>query len=117
VVEIKALTEFSYHQRLAETTGVVLVYFTASYCGACRHLTKVLQQHHLYDASHNVITIFNIDAGMSQALVNEFNVFHLPSMFLYQQGRYHCQLHAEPLPVAIAQAIKKVLRQPAEEEP
>jgi len=117
VVEIKTLTEFGYHQSLAESTGVVLVYFTAPYCGACHHLTKILQQYHQHDTTGIVVTIFNIDAGMSQALVNEFNVFHLPSMFLYQQGQYHCQLHAEPLPAAIAQAIKKALQQPAEEEP
>ncbi len=117
MAEIKTLTEFSYHQSLAETTGVVLVYFTASGCGACRHLAKVLQQYHLYKTTDIAVTIFNIDASMSLALVNEFNVFHLPSMFLYQQGQYHCQLHAEPLLAAIALAIKKALQQPAEEEP
>lgn len=116
MAEIKTLTEFDYHQCLAETTNLALVYFTAPYCSACHHLTKVLQQY-LQSSNDNDIAIFNVDAGMSMALVNEFNVFHLPSMFLYQHGHYHCQLHAEPLPTAITQAIHRALQLPAEEEP
>lgn len=114
MAEIKTLTEFNYHQCLADTMDIALVYFTAPYCGACRHLAKVLQQYHC--AEHK-LTVFNVDAGMSMALVNEFNVFHLPSLFLYQQGVYHCQLHTESLPSAIKQAIKQALPLPAEEEP
>ena len=111
---IRQIDEFNYHHTISDTAGVSLVFYTGPHCGACHHLRNVLNE---YLKRDNHLTVFEVDAVNSSALVNEFNVFHLPSMFLYNDGRYHCELHAEALPDKIKQAIKLALLKPAEEEP
>lgn len=104
--KITVLDEFNYYQSLGETDGVALVYYTSPDCGACRYLRRVLEE---YLCLYDDLTVFEVEAVTSLALVNEFNIFHLPCMFLYQQGEYHCELQAEALPKHIYEAIKKAL--------
>jgi len=111
---IKRLDEFNYHHLISETTGTSLVFYTGPNCGSCHHLRNVLTE---YLRQYNNLTVFEVDAVTSSALINEFNIFHLPSMFLYKDGRYHCEFHAEALPDRIHTAIEQALLLPAEDEP
>ncbi|HIO92454.1 MAG TPA: thioredoxin [Leucothrix mucor] len=111
---ISLLDEFTYHHVIAETLGVSLVFYTGPDCGSCHHLRNVLNAY-LQECSG--VSIFEVDAVVSAALVNEFNIFHLPSMFLYKDGQYHCEFHAEALPDKIHKAVEQALLLPAEEEP
>lgn len=108
------LSQFDLHHRLAESTGIDLIFFSAPSCGACRHLRQVLKalkqqrpQWHVYE----------VDAQLDMALAREFEVFHLPAMFLFQAGRYHCALHAKASASAIESAVTAALARPAEEAP
>jgi len=93
---------------------MVLVFFSGADCGSCRHLRQVLEA---YQGIWGNISIYEIDAEVSASLTHEFDVFHLPSMFLFRNGTYHCQIHAEPLPNKLHEAIQKGLALPAEEQP
>jgi thioredoxin-like negative regulator of GroEL len=61
--------------------------------------------------------VFEIKADKANSLVNEFSVFHLPSLFLYQNGQYHCELQTQAHSQKIIEAIELALSKPAEEEP
>lgn len=111
---IQKLDEFIFHHQLADTTGSALVFFTGVHCGSCHHLRRVLEK---MLEEHSDMAIYEVDAGISPSLVNEYSVFHLPTMLLFKNGRFHCHLHSEPLPQKIYSAIQTALQAPAEEEP
>jgi len=111
---ITSLSQFDFHHRLAEMAGTCLVIFTGPNCGACKRLKQVLQEHgDLFDDLH----LFEVDAQRDMALTREFGVFHLPAMFLYQDGEFHCELHSEALPQSLSAAIGEALAAPAQEAP
>ena len=112
--KIIPLTQFDYYHRLEETQGNALVYYTSPACGSCRHLRKALN---LYVQTYDDLQVFEVDAVHEAGLVEAFEVFHLPSMFLYKSGQFYCELHCEAHPLKIHQAIEKALLKSPEEEP
>jgi len=112
--KINSLTQFDYYHRLEETQGNALVYYTSPACGSCRHLRKALN---LYLQTYDDLQIFDVDAVHETGLVKAFEVFHLPTMFLYRSGQFHCELQSEAHPLKIHQAIEKALANPPEDEP
>ncbi len=112
--EIKKLTQFDYYHSLESIKGNALVYYTSPACGACRQLKKALM---LYLQRYDDLQVFEVDAVHDSGLVRTFEVFHLPSMFLYKTGEYHSQLHSEAHPDKLHKAIKAALLKAPEEEP
>ena len=111
---ISSLDQFNFYHTLAAAKGPSLVYFTAPNCGACRYLGNVLEQ---MLKSNPGFWVFKVDAQQDPALVQEYEVFHLPSMFLFIDGEFHCELYCEASDTAIRQAIKAASQQPAQEAP
>ncbi len=115
---ITELDEFVFHPTIADTVGISLVFFTGPHCASCHHLRDLLQTEATRFNKHfSGFTAFEVKADKSAALVNEFNVFHLPTLFLYQDGVFHCELQAEAHPAKIIAAIELALKKPPEEEP
>ena len=111
---VKRLSQFDFHHALAETNGVSLVYFTAPGCGACRQLRQVLDSH---AAAFATLKLFEVDAQQDMALTREFEVFHLPALFLFKDGHYHAPIHAEPLAPHLIRAVEAALASAPEEAP
>lgn len=107
------LTEFDFHPRLARSNGVSLVMFSSPDCGSCRRLEKVLPRL----VAGRVAHLYKVDVQTSTALAREYEVFHLPSLFLFVDGRFHAPLHAEPVAGKFGIAIELALNQAAHEEP
>lgn len=108
------LDQFEFHHQLAETAGTSLVIFTGPHCGACKRLKQVLRDAaELFSDLH----LFEVDAQRDMALTREFGVFHLPAMFLYRDGEFHCELHSEALAPQLRAAIDQALARPAQEAP
>lgn len=110
---MQRLDQFSFHLRLAETAGAALVFFSAPGCASCRHWKTLLEDFAVRDA----VPVFEVDAGLDQALTREFEVFHLPALFLYVDGEYHRQVQAEASLPRLRAAIDEALALPAEEAP
>lgn len=111
---LPALSQFDFHARLDDTTGPALVAFTSPACGGCRHLRRVLHEVHRLQPGWQ---LFEVDAQTDQALVSELEVFHLPTIFLFNNGQFHCELLAEARPGAIVGATFAALQQAAREAP
>jgi len=107
------LTEFDFHPRITHSNGVSLVMFSGPDCGSCRRLEKLLPQL----AAGRVAHLYKVDIQTSTALAREYEVFHLPSLFLFVDGRFHAPLHAEPVLERFSAAIERALNEPAHEEP
>lgn len=112
-MQMVELTEFDFHPRMAKSAGVSLVMFSGPDCGSCRRLERHLPAL----AAGQVAHLYKVDVQKSTALAREYEVFHLPSLFLFVEGRFHAPLHAEPVPGKFGRAIEQALRQPAHEEP
>jgi len=108
------LDQFDFHRRLVDMTGTTLVLFTSPDCGGCRHLRQVLHEVHRLEPLWH---LFEVDAQRDPALTSEFEVFHLPTVFLFQDGVFHCELQAGARPSSIIQATAAALQQPAQEAP
>jgi len=107
------LDQFEFHAALADMTGPTLIMFTSPDCGSCRHLRRVLEEVNVREPGWQV---FEVDAQRDPALANEFEVFHLPTIFLFNKGEFHSQLEAAGT-VAIISATRSALLEPAGEAP
>lgn len=113
-MSFRPLDQFEFHHHLAETPGTALVIFTTPACGACRCLKQLFAEHR---GEFSDLTLFEVDAERDLALTREFDVFHLPALFLYRDGRFHCELQAEAHPRRLREAIDAAVAAPAEEAP
>lgn len=111
---IRQLDQFNFHHRLEAATGISLVVFTAPGCGACRMLRAALME---LGGHRDGINLFEVDVQRDMALVREFEVFHLPALFLYVDGSFHDEIRCESLPHKILQAVDAAQLAPAAEAP
>jgi thiol-disulfide isomerase/thioredoxin len=111
---LSTLDQFDYHQRLAELSGTALVMFTAPACGSCRHLRSVLEA---VAEDRPDWQLFEVDVQRDQALAYEFELFHLPTIFVYSPRGFHGELEAEARPTAIVVATQAAVAGPAQDAP
>jgi len=111
---VATLDQFGFHHHLAALSGPALVMFGSVDCGGCRHLKQVMDA---IAAERRDWAVFEVDAQRDAALTSEFEVFHLPTLFLFMAGEFHCELRAEARPAAIIAEVEQALLRPAEEAP
>lgn len=114
MAQITLVSQFEFHHLLEEVPGPALVLFTGPDCGACRQLKAVLAED---GGILDGVRLFEVDVERDMALMREFEVFHLPALFLFSDGQFHCELHSEPRPQRIREAIDAALARPPEEAP
>ncbi len=111
---IQALTDHEFYARLAETKGPSIVFFTKPGCSSCRLwkrlLDELLQQ-------RDDIHIYQVDAEQNMALSHEYELFHLPALFLFVDGEFHCELQSEARLPELQVTLNAALEAPAEEAP
>ena len=107
------MAEGSYHARLAASAGIGVVLFSAPDCGACRVWKRLLPE-----ALEDVAAAFHeVDVSEATGVARYFGIFHLPTVYLYRDGRFHAELQCEAQASAIRQAAHQLLAAPAQEEP
>ena len=101
------LTDFDADQRLLAMSGVSLVIFTSVGCASCRYAREVLPGLDLA-----IDQLCWIDAGDNGGLVERYQVFHLPALFVVRAGEFfgalHTRLTADALNEALAQALGRI---------
>jgi len=107
------LAEGNYHARLTDSAGIAVVLFSAPNCGACRAWKRLLPE-----ALEDMAAAFHeVDVSEATGVARYFGIFHLPTVYLYRDGRFHAELQCEARPDAIRQAAHRLLAAPAQEEP
>lgn len=107
------LAEGDYHRRLAAAPGVAGVLFSAPHCGACRAWKRLLP-----DALAGLAdALFEVDVAEATGVARGYDIFHLPTVYLYRDGRFHAELQCPAQLEAIRQAALGLLAAPAQEEP
>lgn len=110
--ELETLDEFHYHHRLQQRGGTALVLYSSPTCGGCRVVERLLPR-----AAPPHVGLFKVDVQVSQALARAHDIFHLPALLLYRDGRFHARLACEITSTTLARAIQAALERPPEEEP
>lgn len=110
---MKLLDESNFHTGLSSSNGVSLVMFSGPGCGACKRLENFLPQWLAAQVQH----FYKVDVQRCTALARAYEVFHLPSLFVFVNGHYHAPLQAEAAPAPMQDALRKLLDEPAHEEP
>lgn len=82
--EIPTLDLQSY-ERLAATSGVAVLDFTAAWCGPCKQLAPVLDALAIEYAGKVRIAAIDVDA--EPALAQQFDVRSMPTLVLLRDGR------------------------------
>lgn len=111
---VRHLHDANFYTTLQETAGRSLVIFSSAGCASCRAWKQILMD---FLQQHGEIAIFEVDAHESMALASEYEIFHLPALFLFQDGVFHSGLQCEANVAILANAIEKAFAAPAEEEP
>lgn len=75
---------------LLKNSGKTLLIFTSRTCALCRQA-----QEKLPELALNIDRLAWVDAGENGGLVERYEVFHLPSMFLIQDGVFYGAISAQ----------------------
>jgi thioredoxin 1 len=107
------LSEGTFHARLAASSGVAVVLFSAPQCGACRAWKQLLPQALAGMAS----ALHEVDVSEATGVARYFGIFHLPTLYLYRDGQFHAELQCEARRQAIRLSVTGLLAAPAQDEP
>jgi thioredoxin 1 len=69
---------------IAATDGIVLVDFTAAWCGPCRMIEPILED---LAADHDDLTVVSVDVDEMPALAAEHQVLSMPTLLFLRDGR------------------------------
>jgi hypothetical protein len=111
VVELE-LTDFDADQRLLAMPGVSLVIFNSVGCASCRFAREQLPRLDLA-----VDRLCWIDAGNNGGVVERYQVFHLPALFLVRDGEFFGALKSRLTGTELNEAVGRALMKTAEELP
>lgn len=107
------LAEGTYYARLAASPGLAVVLFSAPHCGACRAWKRLLPA----ALGEQADVFYEVDVSEATGVARNFDIFHLPTVYLYRDGRFHAELQCEAHPEHIRLAVEHLLQLPAQEEP
>jgi hypothetical protein len=106
------LTDFDADQRLLAMRGVSLVIFTSVGCAGCRFAREQLPRLDLM-----ADRLCWIDAGSNGGVVERYQVFHLPALFVVRDGEFFGVLNSRLTGTELNEAIGRALMRTAEELP
>ena len=112
--QILRLNDHEFYSTLGETAGPSIVFFTKPGCSSCNLWKRLLGE---FLQLRDDIQIFEVDAEQNMALNHEYELFHLPALFLFVNGEFHCELQAEARLPNLVAAIDAALAAPAEDAP
>lgn len=111
---LQVLNDTDFYRVIQATQGVSLVFFTSEGCSSCRYWKALLGQ--LAD-KRPALHVIEIDAQHSMGLTREYEVFHLPALFVFVNGEYHAPLQCEAKLATVEHNLDAVLAAPAQEAP
>lgn len=111
---IRNLDDESFYRVLEQTQGVSVVFFSSQGCASCRRWKELFRE---FLMVYDDVQVFAVDAQASMALTRSYEVFHLPSLFLFVDGHYHRPLQPHASIKSLRMAIDEAVALPAEDEP
>ena len=70
-----------------------------------------------YAVLHDNVTLYQVDVERDTALAHEFGLFHLPALFLYLNGRFHCEFQSAARMEDLYASLTAAMGSPPQETP
>ena len=64
--------------------GIVLVDFSANWCGPCKMLSPILED---FDSKNDDLKVIKVDVDEQPDLAGMFNVMSIPTLVLFKNGK------------------------------
>jgi thioredoxin 1 len=112
--KLQSLNDANFYSVIQASQGPGIVFFSSTGCNSCRYWKALLLQ---LVEKHLALHVYEIDAQQSMGLTQEYEVFHLPALFLFVNGQYHAPLQCEARLETIEQTMQQLLTAPAQEAP
>jgi len=112
IVVESELTDFDADQRLLAMSGISLVIFTSVGCASCRWARQQLPNLDL-----PVDRLCWIDAGNNGGVVERYQVFHLPALFVVRDGEFYGALQTRLTSSELRESLEQALNRIPEELP
>ncbi len=61
--------------------------------------------------------LFEVDVSEATGVARYFGIFHLPTVYLYRDGRFHAELQCAARQEVIRHAVRHLLGAPPQDEP
>lgn len=61
--------------------------------------------------------LYEVDVSEATGVARYFEIFHLPTIYLYRDGRFHAELQCPPQAARVRTAARTLLDGPAQDEP
>lgn len=106
------LTDFDADRQLLDLPGRTLLIFTSIGCASCRWARQKLPAMQL-----PLDRLGWIDAGDNGGLIQRYSVFHLPSLFLVENGHFFGAVQARLQEAELCLALTQALNREPEELP
>lgn len=90
-----------------------MVLFSAPHCGACRAWKHLLPS----ALAGQACVFYEVDVSEATGVARYFDIFHLPTIYVYRDGQFHAELQCEARQDSIRQATHHLLSAPAQDEP
>ncbi|MFZ4262977.1 thioredoxin [Sphingobacterium sp. HJSM2_6] len=71
--------------KLIQSNNIVLIDFTASWCGPCQVLAPILKE--VKDELGDSLKVLKIDVDKNQLIATKFQVQGVPTLILYKEGK------------------------------
>lgn len=111
---MKQMSEFEFYPQLALQRGLLILVFTAPGCRSCRVIKGLLRE---YELIREGLQVWEVDAVENAGLVREYEVFHLPALFLFRDGHFWRPLDTEARAPALHRSVENALALPPLEPP
>lgn len=92
---------------IIQLNKLVLVDFTAAWCGPCKMLAPVL--HEVKEALGDTASIIKIDVDQNPAIASEYQVQGVPTLILFREGKQVWRQSGVLPKQAIVSAVQKFI--------
>ncbi|MBL0153518.1 MAG: thioredoxin [Chitinophagaceae bacterium] len=92
---------------IIQLNKLVLVDFTAAWCGPCKMLAPVL--HEVKEALGDTASIIKIDVDQNPAIASEYQVQGVPTLILFKEGKQVWRQSGVLPKQAIVSAVQKFI--------
>lgn len=111
---IRNLDDENFYRHMESSQGLCVVVFSSHGCASCRRWQELLRE---FLMQYDDVQVCAVDAQASMALTRAYEVFHLPSLFLFVDGQYHRALQPQASIASLRESIDQAVMLHAEDEP
>ena len=107
MAQILQADDTNFEAEVVQASGVVLVDFSATWCGPCKRLEPLV--HEIADDYNGRLKVVKVDIDKAPTIAAKFAVMAVPTLIFFRDGKVVDQLSGLVAKRVIAERIDKVL--------